>query len=144
MLIHVLDAALGGGSGVPPTRDYFNGADPNQVMSTVFDNTLLALGSSASWSTQPRPLIRFRHILFPVVPEAGTVPDSNRASFGQVVVLSTPRIGSESVLVPGESGFIQSTGGTPVLDPHFNDQLGLAKNFAYRHAALYENLQLQE
>ena len=144
MLIHVLDAALGGGSGVPPTRDYFNGADPNQVMSTVFDNTLLALGSSASWSTQPRPLIRFRHILFPVVPEAGTLPDSNRASFAQVVVLSTPRIGSESVLVPGESGFIQSTGGTPVLDPHFNDQLGLAKNFVYKHAALYKNLQLQE
>ena len=113
-------------------------------MSNVFDKTLTTLGPPASWSTQPRPLIRFRHILFPVVPEAGTLPDSNRASFAQVVVLSTPKIGSESVLVPGESGFIQSTGGTPVLDPHFNDQLGLAKNFVYKHAALYKNLQLQE
>jgi penicillin amidase len=33
MLIHVLDDALGKkGSGVPPSRDYFNGADPNQVI----------------------------------------------------------------------------------------------------------------
>jgi hypothetical protein len=44
MLLHVLDDALAKkGSGVPPARDYFNGADPNQVMAAAFNQTLAAL-----------------------------------------------------------------------------------------------------
>src|SRR5262249_30139801 len=51
MLIHVLDDALGGGSG-PPSRDYFNGMNPNTVMSAAFDQALAALGPTPSaWST---------------------------------------------------------------------------------------------
>jgi penicillin G amidase len=75
MLIHVLDDALGGGSGVPPSRDYFNGMNPNTVMSAAFDQALAALGPTPSaWSTQPRNIVRFRHTLFPAVPEVACDP----------------------------------------------------------------------
>lgn len=74
MLLHVLDDALGGGSGIPPSRNYFNGANPNVVMSTAFTQTLNSLGPNpAAWSTKPRGVTRFRHVLFPTVPEVASM-----------------------------------------------------------------------
>jgi penicillin G amidase len=130
MLIHVLDHALGGGSGVPPTRDYFNGMNPNAVMSGAFDQALAALGSNPSaWSTQLRGIVRFRHTLYPAVPEVATMLDSNRATYAYIVVLSNPTPNSESILSLGQSGFIARDG---TLDPHLRDQLELYRNFEYK------------
>ncbi len=145
MLIHVLDDALGGGSGVPPSRDYFNGVDPNLVMSQTFDQALAALGPNpAAWS-QPRGTIRFRHALFPVVPEVGTIPESNRGTYAQIVVLSRPKPNAESIVPLGQSGFIQGVPpAPPVFDPHFKDQLELYRNFQYKPMHLFSNSQLQE
>jgi acyl-homoserine lactone acylase PvdQ len=52
--------------------------------------------------------------------------------------------GGETVLLPGESGFIQDVAGAPVLDPHFNDQLGLAKNLDYKPIHLFINSRLKK
>jgi len=146
MLLHVLDDALGGGSGVPPSRDYFNGVNPNVAMSTAFDQALAALGSNPMvWSTQPRGVTRFRHALFPLVPEIGTIPTSNRATYAQIVLLSRPKISGENIYTLGQSGFIQFVlPGIPVLDAHFRDQLDLFRNFQYKPMRLFLNTELHE
>src|SRR5262249_25124860 len=124
VLLHVLDDALGGGSSVPPSRDYFNGLNPNAAMSLAFDNALADLGPASAWSARPRAIVRFRHVLFPTIPEIGTMPQSNRGNYSQIVVLSNPRMSAENILTLGQSGFIQGVPpNTPVFDPHFKDQL---------------------
>lgn len=146
-LIHVLDYALGGGSPVPPSRDYFNGANPNAVMSATFDQALTALGPDpTAWSTQPRDIVSFRHTLYPAVPEVATMLDSNRASYAYIVVLSNPTPSSESILSLGQSGFIalDATTNLPVFGPHVRDQIDLFRDFRYKPMRLFRNTQLQE
>ena len=91
VLLHALDDALRvdgpcadlGGSCVPPSRDYFNGVDPNVVMSNAFDQALTALGSDpAAWSNQPRPQILFSHY---VVGPIAQVPAFSRMTWLQHV-----------------------------------------------------------
>ena len=124
LLIHVLDDAVGTGSGVPPSRDYFNGVDANVVMSTALDQALAAGEPDvvASWSTQPRDIVSFRHTL-PAVGEIASMLDANRAAYAYIVVLSNPTPTSESILSLGQSGFIRldAITNTPVLDPHVLD-----------------------
>ena len=132
-LIHVLDDALGGGSGVPPSRDYFNGADPNTVMSATFDQVLTALGpTSASW-TKPRNVVRFSRAQFPTIPEVGTMLESNKNTYAQVVILGNPHVTVKTILTLGQSGFIQLVPpSTPQFDPHFSDQLDQYRSFQYK------------
>jgi penicillin amidase len=140
MLIHVLDDALGGGSAVPPSRDYFNGWNPNAVISKSFDDALDALGRNpAAWSTEPRDIVRFRHTLYPAVPEVATMLDSNRATYAYIVVLSNPTPSSESILSLGQSGFIalDTTTNSPVFSPHFRDQIDLYRDFRYKPMRLF-------
>ena len=147
MLINVLDDALGGGSGVPPSRDYFNDADPNVVMSNAFDQALAALGPDpAAWSAMPRPTLNFQRPEFPTIPSAGSLPDpANRGTYAQIVVLGNPTSTSENILDLGQSGFIGvGPEGAPVFDPHFNDQLPLYRDFEYKPMLLYRNTQLQQ
>ncbi len=142
MLIHVLDDALGGGSSVPPSRDYFNGINPNVVMSSAFDEALTALPDPNVWSAMPRSIVSFRHTLYPAIPEVATMLDSNRATYAYLVVFSKPEPSSESILSLGQSGFIGP--GPYTFDPHFKDQLDLFRNFEYKPMHLYRNIQLQE
>jgi len=146
VLTHVLDDALGGGSGVPPSRDYFNGIEPNAAMSLAFDQALADLGPNpAVWSAQPRGTVRFRHVLFPTIPEVGTMPQSNRGTYAQIVVLSNPTISAENILTLGQSGFIRlGPSNTPEFDPYFKDQLKLYRNFQYKPMHLFRNTQLHE
>lgn len=134
MLIHVLDAALGGGSGVPPSRDYFDGQDPRVVMSNVFTQALNSLGPDpAAWSTRPRDVVRFRHMpQFTTVPEVATMFDSDRNTYAQVVAFTTP-VDAKNIFVLGQSGFIQlGPGGVPVFGPHLSDMLDLYRAFEYK------------
>ena len=48
---------------------------------------------------------------------------------------------SENILDLGQSGFIGPGG---VFDPHFNDQLGLYRDFNYKPMNHYRNTQLQQ
>jgi penicillin amidase len=147
MLIHVLDQALGGGSPVPPSRDYFNGANPNALMSATLDQALTALGSDpTAWSTQPRDIVRFRHTLYPAVPEVATMLESNRATYAYIVVLSNPTPSSESILTLGQSGFIASdpTTSLPVFGPHVTDQFDLYRYFQYKPMRLLRNARRED
>jgi penicillin amidase len=143
MLLHVLDDAVGDGSGVPPSRDYFNGADPNVVMSQVFDGVLAQLtttfgsGDPANW-VAPRPNTTFSH---PLIGTVATMKQSNRATYGQIVVMSKPHATAENAIPLGQSGFIAATP-APVLDPHFLDQMEMFKRFEYKPMPLYLNTQL--
>ncbi len=140
MLLHVLDDALGEGSGVPPSRDYFDGADPNAAIVATFDQALTALqrelGSDPSAWTRPRLTTVFNH---PIVGPVGSIPQSNRATYAQIVVLSSP-IESENIFTLGQSGFIRLVPPTGFqFDPHFRDQLDLYRKFEYKPMPLLES-----
>ena len=146
MLIHALDFALTGESGVPPTRDYFNGVSPQVVISATFDQALAVLAAGqgtnpAAW-TGPRGSITFTH---PIIGSVATIPNSNRATYGQIVVLGRPRITGESIFTLGQSGFLRlALPGGFAFDPHFSDQLGLYRNFEYKPMRFFQNAQLKE
>jgi len=152
MLLHALDAATGG-SGVPPSRDYFSPATWQAVLSRSFDEALAALAAAkgpdpAAW-TEPRPTTSFVHpVLAAVNPLLGvvaTIPTSNRATYAQIVTASRPRMTGESIFTLGQSGFI---GLVPpagfALDPHFRDQLELYRLFEYKPQRLFRNVELKE
>ncbi len=150
VLTHVLDDALGGGSGVPSSRDYFTDpkfTDPNAAMSRAFDLALSALGPNPSaWSAQPRGTVLFRHALFPTIPQVGTMPQSNRGTYAQIVVLRNPKISAENILTLGQSGFIRlGPSNTSEFDSHFKDQFDkLYREFQYKPMPLFRNTQLHE
>jgi penicillin amidase len=146
MLLHVLDDRLGGGSGVPPSRDYFNGADPNVVMSRAFDSALTALGPDATaWSTVPRDMVHIRSLLFPRIPEGAAFLNANRGTYTTIVVLEKPHIRSMSIIALGQSGVIRGTPpDPPSFDPHFADQLALFKEFRYKSLHYDRDTNLKE
>ena len=146
MLIHTLDFALTGDSGVPPSRDYFNGVAPTAVMSATFDQALTILAAAqgpnpALW-TGPRGSITFTH---PIIGVVASVPNSNRATYGQIIVLGRPKITGETIFTLGQSGFLQLVlPSSFTFDPHFLDQLGLFRDFDYKPMRFFRNTQLQE
>jgi len=165
LLVHVLDHACHIGvigdpgicpndSGVPPSRDYFNNVHPNDVISGSFDQALAALGPEAAWSGQPRTTIPFHHALGipgldtgsncllcspPLPPLLG----SHRATYAQLIDLSSPTMYSENILPLGQNGFIPYPLALDRL-VHFDDQLSLYRNFEYKRMRLYRNTQLKE
>lgn len=142
MLLHSLDPR----SAVPPSRDYFNGVAPSQVLSRSFDQALAALAAAqgpypGAW-TAPRGSIVFSHVL---LGEVARIPLSNRATYAQIVELKAPRAEAENIFSLGQSGHIGvGPGFSPVLDPHFLDQNGPYRNFGYKPMPLYLNAELQE
>ncbi len=138
MLIHVLDDALGGGSGVPPSRDYFNGMDPNVVVAQTFDQVLTALAISfgnsdpSAWMP-PRGEIDFDHSFLPI--SFGSIPLSNRATYAQIVDFGRTDVEDKNILPLGQSGFINFLG---VPDANSADQLELFRIFDYKPFMLLE------
>jgi penicillin amidase len=139
MLLHVLDDALAKkGSGVPPSRgrDYFNGANPDWIMSVVFDQTLALLTENfetddpTQWIL-PRGTIEFIHPILNI--PVGSIPLSNRATYAQIIIFDKKKVFAESIQPLGQSGFISfSVTGEIELDVHFADQLELYRNFEYK------------
>jgi hypothetical protein len=92
--------------------------------------------------TGPRGSITFTH---PLIGNVASIPNSNRATYGQIVVLGRPKITGESIFTLGQSGFLHLVlPGSFTLDPHFLDQLGLFRNFEYKPMRFFQNAQLQE
>jgi penicillin amidase len=132
-LLHALE---GSESGVPPSRDYFDNVSTASVetdtqvvvlaLRRALDILAVRYDSSDmdSW-TRPRPTISFVHPLGLVL---GQIPLSNRATYAQIIELSTP-IQAANVLPLGQSGFISASG---VPDPHFGDQLTLYRQFEHK------------
>lgn len=132
----LLHALQGPASGVPPSRNYFDRLSTPaietadeilvQALREAVDLLTARFGSAdiQTW-LDPRPAIRYQHSLGPL---CGEIPMSNRASYGQVIELSTP-IRAENILPLGQSAFI-SPAGTP--DAHFDDQLALYRTFQHK------------
>ena len=92
VLLHALDFAFTGYSGVPPSRDNFSGTDRNVAMSRAFDEAVAALveaqGDDPTAWTAPRGDTVFRHLL---AGEVGRIPEAgNRTTYGQIVILNPP------------------------------------------------------
>lgn len=147
-LLHVLDQAMTGSSGVPPSRDYLNSVNPRNAMSAAFDQVLTTLQAqqggnpnTATW-TAPRPVTNFVHV---VLGNVGSIPTSNRSTYAQIVVMSRPKAYAENIITLGQSGFAKFVPpGSFALDPHFRDQLPLYREFRYKPMPLYLNTQLKE
>jgi len=133
VLLHALDFHFTGYSGVPPSRDYFSGTDPNAAMSRAFDEAVAALveaqGDDPTAWTAPRPDTVFSHLL---AGEVGRIPHSIRANYGQIVILDPVRISGENIFTLGQSGRMRLVDGQIQLDPHFRDLLPLFRNFQYK------------
>jgi len=133
VLLHALDFAFTGYSGVPPSRDYFSGTDPNVAMSRAFDEAVAALveaqGDDPTAWTAPRGDTVFRHLL---AGEVGRIPQAgNRTTYGQIVILN-PVISGENIFSLGQSGRVRLVDAQKQLDPHFRDLLPIFRNFQYK------------
>jgi len=139
MLLHAVDFAATGSSGVPPSRDYFNGVDWCAVFSASFDEALAGLAAAkgadpAAW-TEPRPTTVFRH---PLLGPVASIPASNRATYAQIVVARSADLSGESIFTLGQSGFIAAVPPAGfALSEHFADQLPLYRAFEYKPQVLY-------
>ena len=104
---------------------------------------MAALGADpAVWSNQPRGVINFTH---PLLGTLATIPNSNRATYAQIVVMGKPRATAENIYGMGQSGFVQLVPpGSYALDDHYRDQNPLFRNFEYKPMPLYLNTQLKE
>jgi penicillin G amidase len=144
-LLHALDFAFTGRAGVVPAIDYFNGVNPNAVMSLAFDKALASLaaakGNDPSTWANPRALIVWSHALLGTV---ATALNGDRANYAQLVTLYHGAPASETSLTLGQSGFIGANAdGSIAFDRHFSDQLENFKNMRYRPMPFYRNVQLK-
>ena len=87
-------------------------------------------------------IITFTH---PIIGTVATIPNSNRATYGQIHLLGRPKITGESIFTLGQSGFLRLVlPSSFAFDPHYLDQLGLFRNFEYKPMRFFKNTQLQE
>ncbi len=156
MLIHALDYALTGASGVRPSRDYFNGQRPQAVMSASFDQalTLLAgqLGTDVTTWATPRGETVFTH---PILGRVASIPQSNRSTYGQLVVMGMNheppgtwdnpgwrQTTDEAIFTLGQSSFAQLVPPAGfALDPHYRDLNDIYRRFEYIPMRLFLGVQ---
>jgi hypothetical protein len=94
------------------------------------------------WVVRKPHTITFTHPLLGVV---ASVPNSNRATYGQIIVLGRPAITGETIFTLGQSGFLQLVlPSSFAFDSHFMDQLGLFTAFEYKPMSFFKNTQLHE
>ena len=88
---------------------------------------------------------RLDHFAHPIIGVVATIPNSNRATYGQIVVLGRPKITGESIFTLGQSGFLHLVLPSSFsFDPHYLDQLPLFRNFEYKPMRFFKNTQLHE
>ncbi len=106
-------------------------------MSTAFDQIVgdlaVSQGDDPSAWTGPRGAISFVH---PLLGSVGSIPASNRSTYGQIVLLR-PEIEGENIFTLGQSGFARFIPPDSFeLDRHFNDLLPLYREFQYKPMGL--------
>jgi len=116
--------------------DFFNGQDPNAVLSKTFTDTINALvaahGSDVSnWSLAPAPMVwspyNFRGV--PQASEEALVSLSaymNRGSENNFFIANNGSFTAYDVIPPGQSGFVSIDG---TASPHNHDQMDLYSNY---------------
>jgi hypothetical protein len=150
-LIHVLDHAMTGYSGVPPSLDYFGGEDPKQFMLDMLVQALDDLeeeGYSYPWDNKPRIIYEVNTSVGP----CGFVGDAEWITYCQMISYRTGI--AKNRLETGQSGFITVYpfphednfipvqlpsvlgGGYLFFDNNMFSQMELLYNFKYKPATL--------
>lgn len=138
------NALLGNRAGVPQTYDFFNGADPNQMIRDALADTVRELTAKygSDMSTWLTPVARHPFLTsnFMGYPQAGedealALPTyMNRGTENNRVIF--PAHGSVQLCTaapPGQSGFVARDGRK---SPHYQDQLELYKTFGCKDEAI--------
>jgi penicillin amidase len=128
LILHALDGTK---SGLPPSRDYFNGRSKNDVIVGALKKSLDKLeaerGPQMNLWRYSQGDIDFRSL--------PAIPGTNRGTYIQVIEVSKPTFRSESILPPGQS---ESPG-----SPHYGDQREMAGYWRFK-PMIYKREQLEK
>jgi penicillin G amidase len=128
LILHALDGTK---SGLPPSRDYFNGRSKNDVIVGALKKALDKLeaerGPQMNLWRYSQGDIDFRSL--------PAIPGANRGTYIQVIEVSKPTFRSESILPPGQS---ESPG-----SPHYGDQREMAGYWRFK-PMIYKREQLEK
>lgn len=141
------NALLGTESGVPQAYDFFNGADPDEVVLDALGKTRAALAAEfgsddvAAWR-MPLDQHVFLTENYLEIPQAG--PDEglaigtamNRGTENDMIRFRDGKVSFCAVTPPGQSGFVAPDG---TKSPHYADQLQLYADFGCRPQAFYRD-----
>lgn len=128
MILHALD---GKKSGVPPSRDYFNGRKKDELLVAALAQALEKLTSKRGVQMN---LWTYAQSDFDLKPLPG-IPETNRGTYIFAAEMSRPTIRSVSVLAPGQS--------EDPLSHNYGDQREMAGYWRYK-TMLYRREQLSE
>ena len=128
LILHAID---GKRSGVPPSRDYFNGRKKDEVLVEALvkalDDLTTKRGVQMNLWTYIQPDFNFKPL--------PSIPETNRGTYIFAAEMSKPMIRSVSILAPGQSEH--------PLSPHYGDQREMAGYWRYK-TMLYKREQLNE
>jgi penicillin amidase len=111
----------GSKAGLPPSRDYWNGADRDQVMVDVLKAVLADLEKTYGTPQMNRWMYDLGKISFDPLPG---IPRYNRGTYIQIIECSKPDLVGVSILPPGQSEDPKS--------PHYGDQRELAGYWLFK------------
>jgi penicillin amidase len=127
LLLHAIEGAK---SGVPPSRDYFNGRDRDDVMIAslieAIDTLTKKQGAQMNLWIYSQGIINFAPL--------GGIPNTARGTYIQIVELSKPSFRGVNILPPGQS--------EDPLSPHYGDQREMAAYWRFK-SMLYKRDQLE-
>jgi hypothetical protein len=140
---NVLVNALGGNPAMPPSVDYLDGADANALIIRSLEEALSSLSFAYQTDDMSKWLVPRDDIVFmhPLGIELGRIPESNRSTYAQVVVMKESGAIGYNIIPLGQSGFLDADG---VPGPHVTDQLPLYRNFEYKRMHFYLGKRLIE
>jgi len=124
---------------LPVARDYFNGVPPEVALVNSLSRALDTLTAQFDTPDMTQWLFDPGTIDFKVGPfTVAQIPWYSRGSYMQFIELTQPRAHGENILPPGQSGtLLLDSQGYLVPDPHFLDQVELARNWQYKPMPLY-------
>jgi penicillin G amidase len=116
----ILHALNGKRAGVPPSRDYFNGAGRDEVLVAALRRALNELISRRGSQMNLWSFVSGEVNLSPLP----GIPDSNRGTYIQVIEVSKPIFRGLTILPPGQSEDPRS--------PHYGDQREIAGYWRFK------------
>jgi penicillin amidase len=128
LILHLLE---GQKSGVPPSRDYFNGRNKDEVVVEALSS---AINDLAAKRGPQMNLWAYNQGEINLAPLPG-IPRTNRGTYIQIVEVSKPLFRGVNVLPPGQSEDPRS--------PHYGDQRELAGYWRFK-PMLYKREQIEK
>ncbi len=135
----LLRALQGPAASLPVVHDYFDGIEPEtalvESLSAALDSLTSSYGTSdmTQWKFDPGTI---DFTLGPAV--VARIPWYSRGSYMQFIELTRPLARGINILPPGQSGTVLvGSDGYVHADPHYLDQVELARTWQYKSMPLY-------